>query len=105
MKKHLIVFAAVVALALGLSSCGAITDAPGVIFMGHTHPMAVTSNKVGTKVGTVTTMNLFNLATWGDGSVNKAAKMAGITKISHVDVKTFSVLTLFCKKTYYVYGE
>lgn len=105
MKKKLIVFAMAGAMALGLSSCGAIADAPGAFYMGHTKPEAITSNKVGTKVGTVTTMNLFNLATWGDGSINTAAKMAGITKISHVDVKTLSVLTIFCKKTYYVYGE
>lgn len=104
MKKHLIVLATALAFTIGLCSCGAVGDL-GTIFMGHTKPLAVTSNAVGSKVGTVTTMNLFNLATWGDGSINKAAKMAGISKVSHVDVKTMSVLTLFCKKTYYVYGE
>ena len=105
MKKHLLVFAAAIAFTLGLCSCGAVADFPGAIFMSHTKPVAVTSAPVGSKVGTVTTMNLFNLVTWGDGSVNKAAKMAGISNISHVDVKTMSVLTIFCKKTYYVYGE
>ena len=105
MKKNFIVLLASVALSLGLSSCLAISDAPGIFFMGHTKPVAVTSNAVGSKVGTVTTMNLFNFATWGDGSIKKAAKMAGITKVSHVDVKTTSVLTIFCKKTYFVYGE
>ena len=105
MKKNFIVLLASVALSLGLSSCGAISDAPGIFFRGHTNPVAVTSNAVGSRVGTVTTMNLFNLVTWGDGSINKAAKMAGITKVSHVDVKTTSVLTIFCKKTYFVYGE
>lgn len=105
MKKNLIILVAAVALSMGLSSCGAIADSPGVFYTGHTKPVAVTSNPVGSKVGTVTTMNLFNLAAWGDGSINQAAKMAGIKKISHVDVKTTSILTLFCKKTYYVYGE
>lgn len=105
MKRHFIIFATAAALTLGLSSCGAIADVPGVFFTGVTKPVAVTSNEVGSKVGTVTTINLFNIAAWGDGSVNKAAKMAGIRKISHVDVKTTSILTIFCKKTYYVYGE
>ncbi len=98
-------FAASVVLALGLSSCGAVTDFPGTIYMGNTKPLAVTGNKLGTKVGTAHTTNLFNLVVIGDAGIEKAAKMAGITKISHVDVKTTSILTVFCKKTYYVYGD
>ncbi len=90
--------------AIGFSSCGAVTDY-ALVYTGVTKPVAVTSNIVGNKVGTVKTMNLFNIAGWGDASINKAAKMAGITKISHVDVKTTSVLTIFNAKTYYVYGE
>ena len=105
MKKHLIVLATAVAFTLGLCSCGAVTDFPGLIFMGNTKPLAVTSNKVGTKVGTAHATNLFNLAVWGNAGIEKAAKQAGITKISHVDVKTTSILTIYCKKTYYVYGD
>lgn len=105
MKKHFIVLATAVVFTLGLTSCGAVTDFPGVIFMGSTKPVAVTSNPVGSKVGTAKTTNLFNIAVWGNAGVNKAAKMAGISKISHVDVKTTSILTIFCTKTYYVYGE
>lgn len=105
MKKHLIVLATAMAFTLGLCSCGAVADFPGAIFMGHTKPVAVTSANVGSKVGTVSTTNICNLVTLGDGSVNKAAKMAGIKNISHVDVKTTSILTIFCRKTYYVYGE
>ncbi|MBQ5387852.1 MAG: hypothetical protein IIU55_02075, partial [Paludibacteraceae bacterium] len=41
----------------------------------------------------------------GDAGIQKAAKQAGITKISHVDKKVFSVLGLFTKVTYTVYGE
>ena len=37
--------------------------------------------------------------------IAKAAKKAGITKVSHVDKKVFSVLGLFTKVTYTVYGE
>ena len=104
MKKKFMMLAASVMLALGLSSCGAVADL-GVFYMGHTKPLAVTGNKVGTKVGTAHTTNLFNFAVWGDAGIEKAAKQAGITKISHVDVKTTSILTIFCKRTYYVYGD
>lgn len=105
MKKHFLILATAATITLSFASCLAVSDAPGVIYTGHTKPVAVTSNNVGSKVGTVTTMNLFSMAAYGDGSINKAAKMAGIKKISHVDVKTTSILTIFCKKTYYVYGE
>lgn len=104
MKKHFMIFACAVVLALGLSSCGAVVPL-GVVYMGYTKPVVATSNNVGSKVGTAKVTNLFNIAAWGDASINKAAKMAGITKISHVDVKTTSILTIFCTKTYYVYGE
>ena len=93
-----------VLFAIGLSSCGAVTDY-AFVYTGVTKPVTATSNVVGNKVGTVKTMNLFNIAAWGDASINKAAKMAGITKISHVDVKTTSVLTIFNQRTYFVYGE
>lgn len=105
MKKNLMILAASFALTLGMSSCLAVSDVPGVFFMGNTKPLAVTGNKLGTKVGTAHTTNLFNLAVYGNGGIEKAAKQAGITQISHVDVKTTSVLTIFCKKTYYVYGD
>lgn len=104
MKKHFFTLVVLCTIALGLSSCGAV-GMMGAFYMGQTTPEAVTSNVVGTKVGVVKCTNLFNLASFGDASINKAAKMAGITKISHVDVKTTSVLTIFCTKTYYVYGE
>lgn len=104
MRRIIFVLGLFTTLLLGMSSC-AVSDAPGFIYMGHTKPMMVTSNPVGMKVGTVKTMNIFNVVTLGNASVARAAKMAGITKISHVDVKTTGVLTLFCVKTYYVYGE
>lgn len=40
-----------------------------------------------------------------DGSVQKAAKDGGITKISHIDQKSTSVLGLFAKYTITVYGD
>lgn len=105
MKKKFMLFASLVVLALGFSSCGAVSDGPGFIYTGQTRSYAVTDNTIGSKVGTVKTINVFSMVAVGDASVNKAAKMAGIKKVSHVDVKTTSILTLFCIRTYYVYGE
>lgn len=89
--KKLFAAAAVVAL---LSSCSA------------TNPLAATSNTVGSKCGTATYPVFLSCLTFsGDASINTAAKKAGIKKISHVDVKTTSVLGLYGTVTTYVYGE
>lgn len=77
----------------------------GVVYTGVTTPVDVTSNEVGDKVGTASTVSVLGIVAIGDGGVNKAAKMAGITKISHVDVKTTSILGLFCIQDYFVYGK
>ena len=70
-----------------------------------TEPTAVTSNTLGTKVGQAEALSVLGVAAVGDAGIEKAAKQAGIKKISHVDKKTFSVLGLFTKVTYTVYGE
>ncbi len=112
MKKHLMLFAVALALTLGMSSCSMIggiaspgNELVGAIYTGYTRPFDITSNKVGTKVGMSKNVGVLGIAAVGNGGVNDAAKLAGITAISHVDVKTMSVLGLFVIKTYYVYGE
>ena len=112
MKKHLIVFATLVAFAVSFSSCSMIggvasagNELAGTIYTGYTKPYEITANKIGTKVGTSKNVGVLGIVAVGNAGVNDAAKLAGITKISHVDVKTMSVLGLFVIKTYYVYGE
>lgn len=77
----------------------------GAVYTGVTTPVEVTSNEVGDKVGTASTISVLGIVAVGDGGVNKAAKMAGISKISHVDVETTSVLGLFTLQKYFVYGK
>lgn len=89
---------------LGLSSCGTV-GLVGAVYTGYTEPAAVTCNEVGSKVATAKTVSVLGIVAVGDGGINKAAKAAGITKISHVDVKTTSVLGLFTTQKYFVYGE
>lgn len=100
MKK--IIFS--VACALALTSCGAV-GLVGAVYMDTTEPTAVTSNTLGTKVGQAEALSVLGVAAVGDAGIEKAAKQAGIKKVSHVDKKTFSVLGLFTKVTYTVYGE
>lgn len=100
MKK--IIFS--VACALALTSCGTI-GLVGAVYTGYTEPAAVTSNELGTKVGQAKAVSVLGVAAVGDAGIEKAAKQAGITKVSHVDKKVVSVLGLFTKVTYTVYGE
>lgn len=103
MKKVIVAMAFLMA-AFGFTGCSAVGMVGG-IYTGYDAPFAVTSNEIGTKVGTASTVSVLGLVAVGDGSVDLAAKKAGIKKISHVDVKTLSVLGLFTKHTYIVYGE
>ena len=73
--------------------------------MDTTEPTAVTSNVLGTKVGQASATSVLGVAAVGNAGIEKAAKQAGIKKVSHVDKKVFSVLGLFTKVTYTVYGE
>lgn len=98
------VLATVVVMGMSLVSCSAF-GVVGAVYTGTTVPHSVTDNKLGTKVGSVKCTSILGIAAYGDAGINTAAKMAGIKKVSHVDVKTFSVLGLFTTQTYFVYGE
>lgn len=91
-------------VALTMSSCGAVGMIGG-IYTGDTQPVAVTSNSVGYKVGTSSCVSVLGIVAVGDGGINAAAKDGNITKISHIDRKTISVLGLFTTYKYFVYGE
>jgi len=77
MKKVLLTFSA----AIMLSSCAL------------TLPVTATSNEVGSKVGMSKATGFLNVLWFDqDASVQKAAKQAGITKISTVDLKQTNLL-------------
>ena len=104
MKKTIFSIACVIALALGMTSCGAVGIMGGV-YQDTTTPEAVTANALGSKVGQAEVWSVLGVVALGDAGIEKAAKEAGITKVSHVDKKTFSVLGVFTKVTYTVYGN
>lgn len=97
MKKTFKVLATVLAVAF-VSSCATIST-----------PVAATGNPVGSKCG-VAESTLYLGGLWSsegeENGIDKAAKEAGITKISHVDSYTKNILLgLIIKQTTKVYGE
>ena len=88
---------------MGVSSCGVMGS--GMLYNDTVEPAQVTSNALGSKVGEAQTFNYLGAVALGDAGVQKAAKQAGITKVSHVDKKVFSILGIFTTTTYTVYGN
>lgn len=79
------------------------------LFVNHSaccNTLAATSNPLGTKCGEVSyPVFLSCIAFNGDASIQTAAKKAGITRISHIDVKKTSILGIYGTYTVYVWGE
>jgi hypothetical protein len=102
MKKTIFSLACAVAIALGMSSCAALGN--GTLYNDTVEPCHVTANTLGSKVGQAQIVNIVGVAL-GDAGVQKAAKEAGITKVSHVDKKVWSILGVYSVTTYTVYGN
>lgn len=94
-------------LVMSVSSCASLNTPAGMggLYTDFTHGEQVTSNSLGSKVGTAEANNILGLVLIGDASVETAAKKAGIKNISHVDCKKKSILGLFSTYTVVVYGE
>ncbi len=93
MKKTKTIFALLAVIAM-MSSCSL------------TLPVAATSNSVGNKVGEAKATGYFGVLFFdADASIRTAAKNAGITKISTVDIKQTSLLNIIVTYTTIVTGE
>ena len=97
MKKTFKALAVVLACAF-VTSCATISS-----------PVAVTTNPFGSKCG-VSKSTLYLGGLWSskgeENGIDKAAKSAGITKISHVDSSMKSyLLGIVMEQTIKVYGE
>lgn len=68
-------------------------------------PLCATSNAVGQKVGQATGNFLFGLPLSANYSIQSAAQNGGISQISTVDVKTYTVFGLWTSKTTIVTGN
>lgn len=91
---------------LFLCSCGA-TKSPvmGFVYTDVTSGNAVTSNSLGSKVGRSQATGILGIVATGDASYQTAAKSAGISKISHVDENSYTILGIYTKYETIVYGE
>jgi hypothetical protein len=96
--------ASLVALAGCVGPMGTVGGVGGGIYTDVSGPIGATSNTTGTKMGQASSTGIICVAT-GDSSIKTAAANGGITKISHVDYHTTSVLGLWAKTTVTVYGE
>ena len=102
MKK---LFLALCACAL-LTSCG--TTSSPVMGLAYTDVISgqdVTGNKLAQKVGRSSATGYLGLVAMGDASYQTAAKNAGITRISHVDKRSYTILGLYTTYETIVYGE
>ena len=103
MKK---IFATLVLL-FGLT--GIQANAMGLFYTNATYPVTATGTKVQDlsklKKGESSTTNVLFVVEVGDASINTAAKNAGITKISHVDIQEKSIFIFWRGVKVTVYGE
>lgn len=106
MKKFVKVICAVV-VAASLSSCATVGTNAGIgaLYVDMKQGENVTSNSLGSKVGTAEAKNILGVVVIGDASIQAAAKSAGITKISHVDSEKTNILGVYGTHTTIVYGE
>lgn len=94
MFKKIFTYVAVLAIAVSMTSCSL------------TLPVCATSNPVGNKVGSATATGFLGVLFFdADASIQTAAKRAGITKISTVDIKAGNVLGLIVTYETIVTGE
>ncbi|MCX7726803.1 MAG: TRL-like family protein [Chitinispirillaceae bacterium] len=108
MFKKIVALVLCVSLTALLTGCGsamAISPVTGFLYTDVKAPVAATSAETSSKVGTATCSSILGFIAVGDASIETAAKNAGITKIHHVDYKSFSVLGIYASYTVYVYGE
>jgi hypothetical protein len=93
MKKTPAMFFFALLTAAMLSACTIVT------------PVAVSSNPIGPKVGQASSTIILGIISFGDASIQKAAKNAGITKVSTVDMQTSNYLGIVVIYNVIVTGE
>lgn len=84
-------------------------QAIGLFYTNATYPITATGAKIEDlsklKKGSASANSILFCVEFGDASIDKAAKNAGITKITHIDVHQKSIFIFWSKTTVNVYGE
>ncbi|MGA2090914.1 MAG: TRL-like family protein [Endomicrobiales bacterium] len=98
--------ALVLVSAVFFTGCATVaTPLAGGIYMDVKAPLAATNSSASSKMGTSTASSILGLVAMGDASIQAAAKNGNITKISHVDYHSTSILGIYSTFTVEVYGE
>lgn len=106
MMKTLGRLAAIACAAWMLQGCQAVySPVAGFIYLEVDYGGTATSADVGSKLGTSKAETYLGAVGRGDASINTAATSAGISRISHVDHKAFSILGIYGRYETYVYGD
>jgi len=100
----------ILAAALLLTGCaagwGPQVGTQALLFSDYSAPVSVAHSEAGfTKVGTAEYVNVLGLVAVGDASIQAAMKCGGLTRVHHVDYRSFNVLGVYHKMTVYVYGD
>lgn len=103
MKK----FASLCVVALLCSGCAMVTTQAltGAWYSDMVSPGSASGADFGTKSGTSSAESYLGLIARGDAGVHAAASGAGLSSVSHVDYKSFSVLGIYAKIETYAYGN
>ena len=98
--------ALVLAACLILTGCaGVASPVVGVIYTDVKGPITATSNARGSDQGTAEATSILGLIAMGDASIEAACEQGGISTISSVDHKSWSILGLYSKFTTIVTGS
>lgn len=103
MKK----FASLCAIALLCTGCAAVTSQAltGFWYSDMVSPGVPSGSDLGTKSGTSMAESYLGLIARGDAGIHSAATGGGLSTVSHVDYKSFSVLGIYAKIETYAYGN
>lgn len=99
-------------LALMLSGCFIQVRAPVVPPIGYTYnetefPVDIEfgPNDIGQTKGTAMSKSVLGCVSWGDASIQTAARNAGIQQIDHVDSTLYNILGVYTEYEVVVYGK
>ncbi|MCX7726804.1 MAG: TRL-like family protein [Chitinispirillaceae bacterium] len=82
-----------------------ISPVNGLYYIETNAPLTATENNTYSKVGSAMCSSFFGLVAIGDATIETASKKAGITKIHHIDYRSFNIFGIYASYTIYVYGE
>lgn len=91
----------------GCSYMAPVMPPQGALYASFKAPLDtnVENTDMGTKTGEAQSVSILGLISYGDCSVNSAAKNGGLTKINHADYEFFNVLYIYQSFKTIAYGD